>query len=73
MLRFSEKPNKVALAIVHAALTDALDWFDDHQEYPYGQTTHAVPPSTCSNGCLLPLTIVLTESLAHSEGWSLTE
>ena len=32
MLRFSENPNKAALAIVHAALTDALEHMEISQE-----------------------------------------
>jgi hypothetical protein len=34
MLRFQEAPDKISLAILHAALTDALDWIDDNQDDP---------------------------------------
>jgi len=32
MLRFSNEPDECSLAILHVALADALDWFDDHQD-----------------------------------------
>ena len=44
MLRFQEAPDEISLAILHAALTDALDWIDDNQDARRGHGgTYLVP------------------------------
>ncbi len=57
MLRFSGDPDDVSLAILHAALADALDWFDDHQDYPEDFTVDYPESAKCFTPVLAEKTL----------------
>ena len=57
MLRFQEAPDEISLAILHAALADALDWFDDHQDCPEDFTVDYPESAKCFTPALAETTL----------------
>jgi hypothetical protein len=57
MLRFSGQPDERSLAILHEALTYALDWFDDHQDSPEDFTVDYPESARCFTPALAEKTL----------------